>query len=121
MIRFVRQLRLPHWKRGFAVDTSGKRWRGFYANRTPAEVHFSAILGGVGICVYCGSRVYQGWECMDSRMDVCDDCVLLPDPDHVYVVQPRKKKEWRKLRKEFLNNANFDHKWRNQNPGGPSS
>lgn len=121
MIRFVRQLRLAHWKRGLAVDRSGKRWRGFSSGRTGADVLHSGFLGGVGLCSSCGDRVFEGWECIDSRKDLCDGCALLPDHEHVFVVETGTEREWRKLRKEFFRHGNFGHQRRNKNSGGSSS
>lgn len=85
-VRFVRVLRQSGMKYGFAVDDTGRRWRGFYATTKPEIILYTAHLHDVGLCCCCRGRVYSGWECMDKNGgDLCETCVQLPPSDKVFV------------------------------------
>ena len=101
-IPFVRILRLEGWERGLAVDRSGKIWQGFTSNRTDDEIRLTGVLGSVGLCFCCLSRVYQGWECINHKRDSCDDCIVLPPPNKIFVIkEPITEELWNWLIKEF--------------------
>ena len=108
-VTFVRLIRMKGMKFGFAVDVAGKTWRGFYANRSEAEVYYSAHLGTVGVCLMCRGRVYEGWECLNDKRDVCAGCVILPTPEKTFIMDVATEEVWDATIKEFIRNANFDH------------
>lgn len=105
---FVRILRLEGMKRGLAVDKSGKLWEGFFSGRTDEEIRLTGVLGSVGLCFCCGDRVHEGWQCCNVPRDLCDNCVLLPAQDRIFVVkEPIDEETWKRLKKEFRS-ANFN-------------
>lgn len=91
-VRFVRVLRQSGMKYGFAVDDTGRRWRGFFASTAPEVILHTANLHDVGICCSCRGRVFSGWECMDKSEDLCDWCARMPPNDKVFVTACTKSK-----------------------------
>jgi hypothetical protein len=120
MVIFVRRLRTTNMRYGIAVDKAGKRWRGFYSNKTPDEVRATASLGSVGLCLSCGNRVYEGWECLKDRRDVCVNCVVDPPEAKNFVIEQASEEEWATLQKEFYRNAHFNHERRDGSSDRPS-
>ncbi len=98
-IPFVRVQRCKRMKRGVAYDKAGKRWRGFETDRRDDIIRLTGLLGSVGLCWCCGTRVYAGWESLDDRprRDLCDSCVILPSK--IFVVE---NKDWESVVREFL-------------------
>lgn len=108
-VTFIRLLRMKGMKFGLAVDVAGKVWRGFYANRSEADVYHSAFLGSVGLCLMCRSRVYEGWECLNDQRDVCTGCVVLPPMEKTFIMDVATEEVWNAAVKEFSRNENFDY------------
>lgn len=120
-VTFVRILRTKEMKFGVAVDKAGKRWRGFYSNRTEDEVIRTADLGAVGLCMLCRDRVYQGWTCLNDGRDICAGCIKLPHKDKIFVVKPLTDEEWESSQKDFFRNEHFDHQRRDESVNRPCS
>ena len=116
MLQFVRVLKTSGMKFGLAVDANGKRWRGFNANRSEVDVMRSAALGAVGLCHFCGGRVFEGWEQFGKKRDCCASCALLPSENKVFTADGMPTTEWEALKKEFFRNENFDYQRRNESP-----
>jgi len=105
-IPFDRVLRCESMKRGWAVDKSGKRWRGFVALGTDNEIRLTGRMNGIGLCWNCRGRVYEGWECIDIRRDLCDWCVIMP-PESRVLIFPDDIGEtmFHRMKKELFRNA----------------
>lgn len=99
-VSFVRLVRTKEMKFGVALDVAGKRWRGFFAQKTAEEIYHSATLGPVGLCFVCGDRVYEGWECVNFRQDACRHCVQMPPQDRIIVLESPSDEEWMAILKE---------------------
>lgn len=105
---FDRVLKTPTMSRGYAVDHSGKRWRGFSSQSTLETVLLRGYLGAVGLCKICRGRVYDGWECIDYQLDICDNCVILPCAERVFVAKPANRQEWSQIRRRFFREKDFE-------------
>lgn len=121
VVEFVRVLRRKGMKFGHAVDKAGKRWRGFFSNRTAEQIRQTAHLGSVGLCRCCGTRVYEGWECENDHKDLCLGCIRLPAAEKIFMVDDVSNDEWESIVKEFYRNARFTHQRRDEGANRPGS
>jgi hypothetical protein len=108
IVNFVRVLRCKKMKFGIAIDTCGRKWRGFFANTTVEQIRQTADLGGVGLCWNCRSRVYEGWECLTVKdRDLCIRCFQLPEADKIFMVEAMNPEDFVKLQQRFFKQKDF--------------
>jgi hypothetical protein len=110
-VKFIRLIREISQKRGLAIDSSGKLWRGFFAKSKPWEIRLGNT-SGAGFCFCCNMFIFEGWESCGEKegvnRDLCDSCVSLP---RIIIVDPKSEDEWKQLLKEFQHASFNQRKW----------